>query len=78
MKFIRSKMLKEGLNASGYGAHESEIVYLYNLGFSEKEIEFADQLRYFRNGIEYYGKSFNEEYAIKVIDFMDKIRKRLR
>lgn len=74
MKIIRAKMLKQGLNASGYGAHEVEIAYLKKLGFSEKEIEFANQLRYFRNGIEYYGKSFDKEYAKDVLNFLEKVR----
>ena len=51
MELIRSKMLKEGFNAQGKGAHEGEVAYLGNLSFSEKEIEFANKLRYFRNGI---------------------------
>ncbi len=75
MKVIRSKMLKQGLNASGYGAHEAEVAYLKKLGFSEKEIEFANQLRYFRNGIEYYGKSFDKGYAKEVLDFMERVRR---
>ncbi len=74
MKIIRSKMLKKGLNASGYGAHEAEVAYLAELKFSEKEIEFANQLRYFRNGIEYYGKSFDKEYAREVLDFLERVR----
>ena len=74
MKKIRAEMLKKGLNASGYGAHEAEIAYLKKIGFSEREVEFANQLRYFRNGIEYYGKSFGKEYAKKVLDFLEKIR----
>ncbi|MBT4434019.1 hypothetical protein HOD05_02260, partial [Candidatus Woesearchaeota archaeon] len=39
----------------------------------DSEIDFADQLRYFRNGILYYGKTFDEEYAHKVIDFLEKV-----
>ena len=34
------------------------------------------QLRYFRNGILYYGKTFDSEYAEKVIDFTKKIMKK--
>ncbi|MFH1971873.1 MAG: hypothetical protein ABIJ18_00160 [archaeon] len=53
-------------------SHEAEVAYLRNLGFSEKKIEFMNQLRYFRNGIKYYGKEFDKEYAQKVIIFLDK------
>ena len=77
MKKIRANMLKKGLKASGYGAHEAEVYYLQKVGFSQNEIEFADQLRYFRNGIEYYGKSFDETYAKQVLDFLKKIRRKL-
>ncbi len=70
MQFIRSKMLLQGYNASGQGAHEAEIAFLRLLKCSETNIEFVDQLRYFRNGIVYYGKSFDATYAIKVVDFL--------
>lgn len=70
MKIIRSEMLKKGFNASGYGAHEAEVAYLSKIEFSEKDVEFVDGLRYFRNGIEYYGKSFDKEYAQKVMGFV--------
>jgi tRNA(His) 5'-end guanylyltransferase len=78
MKKIRSEMLKKGLNASGISAHEAEIYYLQEIGFSEIDIEFANQLRYFRNGIEYYGKGFNKEYAEKVLNFLEKIREKVK
>ncbi|MBU1245659.1 MAG: hypothetical protein KKH88_02925 [Nanoarchaeota archaeon] len=78
MELIRAKMLLEGFNSSGLGAHEAEVAYLRILNFSEKEIQFANQLRYFRNGITYYGKSFDEEYARKVIKFLESIHKRLK
>jgi len=68
--FIRSKMLLQGFNSSGTGAHEAEISYLRELNFSETEISFANQLRYFRNGIMYYGKQFDKEYANKVMNFL--------
>jgi len=70
MEKIRFKMLLKGYNATGYGAHEVEVAFLKELSFSEKEIQFCDQLRYFRNGIIYYGKSFNKEYAEKVVKFL--------
>ena len=78
MLLIRSEMLQNGLKASGNGAHEAEVSYLSILGFHENEIEFADELRYLRNGILYYGTALNKEYALKVLDFIDKIYPRLR
>jgi hypothetical protein len=78
MELIRAKMLLEGYNASGSGAHEAEVSYTQKLGFSQNDINFLDQLRYFRNGIVYYGTNVNKEYAEKVITFTKKIYKKLR
>ena len=39
------------------------------LGFDEKEVQFADQMRYFRNGMLYYGTILDKEYAKKVVEF---------
>jgi hypothetical protein len=69
MELIRSKMLLDGYNASGQGAHEAEVSYLRLLNFKENQIQFFNSLRYFRNGIIYYGKIMDKEYAQKVIDF---------
>jgi len=66
---IRAKMFLEGFSASGLGAHEAEVSFLYKLNFTEQEIDFVQKLRYFRNGIMYYGKKFDKEYAEKVIKF---------
>jgi len=78
MELIRAKMLLEGYNASGKGAHEAEVSYLRIVGFKEKDVQFADQLRYFRNGMLYYGTPLDEEYARKVIDFTNKVYKVLQ
>jgi hypothetical protein len=78
MALIRSKMLKEGYVGSGLGAHEAEVAYLEKLNFSKNEIRFADQLRYHRNGILYYGKLFDEDYALKVIEFVRKAYLKLK
>ena len=78
MEMIRAKMLSEGLNSSGKGAHEAEVSYLRKINFKETEVQFANQLRYFRNGILYYGKSFDKEYAEKVLKFMKKTCSRLK
>ena len=78
MQLTRSILLLEGYHSSGQGAHEAGVSYLKNLGYNEKDILFLDQLRYFRNRITYYGKSFDEAYAEKVIDFMKKIYPKLK
>lgn len=77
METLRAKMLLKGLNASGARAHEAEVSFLRELGFLENEVQFANQLRYFRNGIMYYGKIFDEEYAKKVLNFLEKICNKL-
>lgn len=77
MELIRAKMLLNGFKSSGQGAHAAEISYLRELNFSESDVQFANQLRYFRNGIMYYGKSFDAEYARKVLNFLDKIYKKI-
>ena len=68
-ELIRAKMLLNGYNASGFGAHEAEISYLRNLGFKENDVRFADQMRFFRNGMLYYGTILDRVYAEKVILF---------
>lgn len=75
-ELVRAKMLLKGYNASGLGAHEAEISYMRNLGFKENEVRFADQMRFFRNGMLYYGTILDKEYAEKVILFIkEKYRK---
>ena len=71
---IRAKLMLDGYKTD---SHEAEISYLRNLGFQETEIIFMNQLRYFRNGIKYYGKIFDEEYARKVEEFLYKFLKKL-
>lgn len=75
MEKIRAEMLLKGLSASGKAAHEAEVAYLFELKFPEKEIGFLNELRYFRNGINYYGKILDVEYAEKVYDFVNKFLK---
>lgn len=72
MELIRAIMLKNGFNSSGKGAHEAEVSYLRESEFNETDVMFADQLRYFRNGIVYYGKILDAEYAKQVIGFLEK------
>lgn len=78
MPLIRAKMLEEGYNTTGKGAHEAEVAYARKLDLTENELETLDQLRYYRNGIYYYGKRFDKEYAEKTITFMERASKKLR
>lgn len=78
MEMIRAKMLLEEYNASGFGAHEAEVSYMRILGFDEKDVQFADQIRYFRNGITYYGTQLDKVYAEKVLEFTKKIYPKLK
>lgn len=78
MEVIRAKMLFKGYNASGFGAHESEVSYLRILGYKETDVQFLDQLRFFRNGMLYYGTSLDMEYAKKVIEFTKKNYSKLK
>ncbi|MBS3124351.1 hypothetical protein J4437_07030 [Candidatus Woesearchaeota archaeon] len=78
MELIRAKMLLQGYNASGHGAHEAEVSFMRTLGLDEKDVQFADQMRFFRNGIIYYGTRLDKEYAEKVIEFTLRIYSKLR
>lgn len=73
INLIRAKLFLEGYCASGLGAHESEVSYLRELGFSEKDVQLANEMRYFRNGILYYGTTLDKDYANKVLEFLNKI-----
>ena len=77
MELIRARMFTEGFNTSGYGAHEAEVSFLRKIGFPENEVQLINQLRYFRNGIMYYGKSFDSEYAKKVLNLLKSIKSKL-
>lgn len=78
MHLVRAKLYLRGYYASGQGAHEAEVSYLRILGFTEQEVQFADRMRYFRNGILYYGTSLDAEYAEKVIEFTKRIYPKLK
>jgi hypothetical protein len=78
MYLLRAKLYLDGYSASGQGAHEAEVSYLSKLGFSVKDVTFADQMRYFRNGILYYGTSLDKEYAEKVVEFTQRIYPKLK
>ena len=78
MNLVRAKLYMKGYSASGIGAHEAEVSYLRELGFTEKDIQFTDQMRYFRNGILYYGTALDKEYADKVLEFTKKTHPKLK
>ncbi len=78
MELTRAKMLLEGLNASGFKAHEAEVAYWRILQFKEQDVQFLDQMRFFRNGMLYYGTILDKEYAEKVIEFTKKNYEKLK
>lgn len=73
MHLVRAKMYQDGFSASGQGAHEAEVAYLRILAFPEEDVRFADQMRFFRNRILYYGETLDQEYAEKVVSFTKKM-----
>jgi hypothetical protein len=70
MEAIRAKMFIDGYNAGN--SHEAEVSYLVILGFSGADVAFMDELRYYRNGIKYYGTILTKEFAEKALAFMNK------
>jgi hypothetical protein len=74
---VRAKMLIEGYNTSGNFAHEAEVAYMKNLGFSEFEISFVNELRQSRNGINYYGKLYDKDYAKSCYEFLLELNHKL-
>lgn len=77
MELIRAIMFLKGYNASGFRSHEAEVSYMRVLGFEEKDVQFADQMRFFRNGMLYYGTQLDKIYAEKSIEFTKKIYSKL-
>ena len=73
-----AKLYADGYSSSGQGAHEAEVSYMRKIGFTETDVGFADNLRYYRNGILYYGKRVDAEYANKVLVFLNRIYPILR
>ena len=76
MFLIRASMFDEGYSSSGQGAHEAEVAFTRKIDFKDSELQLLDQLRYFRNGILYYGKRFDKEYAEKIVKFTELIFKK--
>lgn len=77
MYLLRAGLYLKGYASSGQGAHEAEVSYLRILGFDEKDVQFMDKIRYFRNGILYYGTSLDAEYAQKCVEFTKRISAKL-
>ena len=48
------------------------------LGFGEKDVQFADQMRFFRNGMLYYGTILDKAYAEKVLEFTKRTYPKLK
>ena len=74
---IRAKLLLEGYNASGNFAHEAEVAYMKNLSFSDFEVSFVNELRQARNGINYYGKLYEKDYAKSCYKFLLELNPKL-
>jgi hypothetical protein len=76
IELIRAKLLSKGYNSDS--SHEAEVAYLREICFNNNEVNFMNDLRYFRNGIKYYGKILKSDYAVKVLAFMEKARRKLK
>ena len=76
MELIRAKMFLNGYNAAS--SHEAEVSYMQILGFSEPDVRFMDELRYYRNGTKYYGTKLDLNYAEQTIKFTKKVRSELK
>lgn len=76
MELLRAKMLIDGYNAGN--SHEAEVSYMLVLGFSETNTRFMDEIRYYRNGIKYYGTILDKEYSKKVLKFTNKVYYKLK
>ena len=77
LELIRARLLLEGYAAAGLGAHEAEISYMSKLGFSDREVDFLNEVRYYRNSVTYYGKILDKDYAGMVVKFLTDIHVRL-
>ena len=75
LEYVRARMILDGYNSD---SHEAEVAYMRVLGFSNAEVRLVDELRYFRNGIKYYGKVMGWDYGKKVISFINKIYPKLK
>ncbi|MBS3085078.1 hypothetical protein J4225_00120 [Candidatus Pacearchaeota archaeon] len=75
IEILRAKILLLGYKTD---SHEAEVSFMRNLGFSESDVLFMNQLRYFINGIKYYGKIFDKDYSEKVDKFLYRCLEKLK
>ena len=78
MELIRAKLFLSGYSSAGQFANEAEVSYLKKLDFTDNQISFLNDLRYFRNSITYYGKILSTEYAKQVVEFTKKTHPKLK
>jgi len=78
LQLIRARLLRDGYSASGEGGHEAEVAYLAKLKIAQRDVRFLNDLRYFRNGIKYYGERRDAEYAGRVLHFTRELYPQLR
>ena len=78
MELIRAKLLLTGYSSAGQFAHEAEVSYLKKCGFSDNDVSFVNDVRYFRNSVTYYGKILSIEYAQHVVEFTKNISPKLK
>lgn len=78
LEHIRARLSIDGYKTSGNSAHEAEVSYFLVVGFSQKDVLFINELRYWRNGILYYGKRVDAAYANAVVKFLEKILPKLK
>lgn len=78
MELIRAKLLLTGYSSAGQFAHEAEVSYLKKFGFSDNEVSFLNDLRYFRNSVTYYGKILGIEYTKQVVGFTKRVYPKLK
>jgi len=71
LETLRARMLLNGFSSGN--SHEAEVAYSISIGFTKQEAQFLDQIRYNRNGIKYYGKILDKEYAGNVLKFFKKV-----
>lgn len=74
---IRAKLFIDGYSCSGNFAHEAEVAYMKQLGFSEYDVSTVNALRQARNGINYYGKIFSKTYADFCYKFLIELEPKL-
>lgn len=78
LELIRAKLLMSGYSSTGQYSHEAEVAYLKILNFPDTDIAFINDIRYYRNGITYYGKILSADYAKKVVSYTKKIVPKLK